>query len=184
MGDACTDPAGPVRLPRSGKKGDPALVAYSETVYDWLKLFHVLAAVTWVGGDIMIFIMSRRIAKQNDPQRAVGFVHDLGEIGQRVLAPVSIVLIVFAISLVAYSPAWNFTDTWIELAILGYLATFVTGVFFLGPSAGKIEKLIEAGSGPDDPEVQGLVQRTMFVGRIDVAVLVLVVCDMVLKPGR
>jgi uncharacterized membrane protein len=143
----------------------------------------VLAAVIWVGGDVMILIMGTRLLKENDPQLEVAFVRDLGQIGQRILAPVSMVLIVFALSLVAYAPQWNFTDLWIELAIAGYLATFITGVFVLGPSAGKIDKLIASGKSPDDPEVRSLIRRTTMTGRIDVAVLVLVVCDMVLKPG-
>jgi hypothetical protein len=93
------------------------------------------------------------------------------------------VLIVFALALVAYAPQWSFTDPWIVIAIVGYLATFVTGIGVLGPSAGKIEKLMASGKSPDDPEVQTLIKRTMMTGRIDVAVLLLIVCDMVLKPG-
>ena len=143
----------------------------------------MLAAVVWVGGDVMILIMGTRLLKENDLQREVAFVRDLGQIGQRILAPVSVVLIVFALALVAYAPQWNFTDLWNVLAIAGYLATFITGVFVLGPSAGKIEALIATGKAPEDPEVRSLIRRTMVTGRIDVAVLVLVVCDMVLKPG-
>ena len=159
------------------------MVAYSQTVYDWMKLFHVLAAVIWVGGDVMILIMSLRVLKENDAGRQVAFVHDLAQIGQRVLAPTSMVLIVFALALVAYAPAWNFTDPWIVIAIVGYLATFVTGIGVLGPSAGKIEKLMASGRSPGDPEVQTLIKRTLITGRVDVAVLLLIVCDMVLKPG-
>lgn len=159
------------------------MLAYSPTVYNWLKLFHVLAAVTWVGGDVMILIMSTMVLKEHNAEREVAFVHDLGQIGKRILGPVSGALIIFAITLVAYAPQWNFTDLWIELAIAGYLATFITGIFFLGPSAEKIDKLVSSGTSPDDPAVQALVRRTMTVGRIDVIVLVLVVCDMVLKPG-
>ena len=159
------------------------MLAYSQTVYDWIKLFHVLAAVIWVGGDVMILIMSTMVLREHDPAREVVFVRDLGQIGKRVLGPVSGVLIIFALTLVAYAPQWNFTDLWIELAIVGYIATFITGIFFLGPSAEKIEKLIASGKTPDDPDVRALIHRTMVVGRIDVIVLVLVVCDMVLKPG-
>lgn len=63
------------------------------------------------------------------------------------------------------------------------LATFVTGVGFLGPSAVKIERILETGKTAEDPSVQALIRKTMLVGRIDVIVLLLVVCDMVLKPG-
>jgi uncharacterized membrane protein len=49
-------------------------------VYNWLKLVHVLAAVIWVGGDVMILIMSVKVLKEADPHRA--FVHDIGQIGK------------------------------------------------------------------------------------------------------
>jgi uncharacterized membrane protein len=159
------------------------VLAYSQTVYDWLKLGHVLAAVIWVGGDVMILILSIRVLREADPQREAAFVHDLGQIGKTILGPVSGLLMIFAIALVIYAPQWNFSDLWIELAIAGYIATFITGVFVLGPSAEKIDRMIASGSAPDDPEVRSLIRRTMRTGRIDVVVLVLVVCDMVLKPG-
>jgi uncharacterized membrane protein len=159
------------------------VLAYSQGVYNTLKLVHVLAAVIWVGGNVMILIMSIRLLKENDPDRNIAFVRDLGAIGQKFIAPVSMALIVFAVALVAYAPQWNFTDPWILIAIAGYLATFITGVGVLGPSAGKLETMLASGKSADDPDVQGLIHRVMIVGRIDTAVLLLVVCDMVLKPG-
>jgi hypothetical protein len=60
-------------------------------------------------------------------------------------------LIIFALALVVYAPQWNFTDLCIELAIAGYIATFITGVFVLGPSAEKIDRLIASGQAPDEP---------------------------------
>ena len=60
------------------------VLAYSQTVYDWLKLGHVLAAVIWVGGDVMILILSIRVLREADPQREAAFVHDLGQIGKTI----------------------------------------------------------------------------------------------------
>jgi uncharacterized membrane protein len=81
------------------------VLAYSQTVYDWLKTFHVLAAVIWVGGDVMLLVLSVRIVRANDPRQKAAFVHDVGEIGQRFLAPASLAVIAFALALVIYSPA-------------------------------------------------------------------------------
>ena len=54
---------------------------------------------------------------------------DIGEMGLRLITPASITLIVFAIALVAYSPDYNFTDTWILIGITGYVITpFLNGV--------------------------------------------------------
>jgi hypothetical protein len=59
----------------------------------------------------------------------------------------------------------------------------VTGAFVTGPTAVKIDKMLQAGTTPDDPGVQALIDRTLRIARVDVAVLLLVVVDMVLKPG-
>jgi uncharacterized membrane protein len=160
------------------------VLAYSQTVYDWLKTFHVVAAVIWVGGDVMLLVLARRIVRANDPRQKAAFVHDVGEVGQRFIAPTSLVVIAFALALVIYSPAWNFSDPWIAIAIAGYLATFVTGAFITGPTAVKIDKMVQAGTSPDDPGVQALIDRTLKIARVDVAVLLLIVVDMVLKPGK
>lgn len=160
------------------------MLAYSQTVYDWLKTFHVVAAVIWVGGDVMLLVLARRIVRANDPRQKAAFVHDVGEVGQRFIAPTSLVVIAFALALVIYSPAWNFSDPWIAIAIAGYLATFVTGAFITGPTAVKIDKMVQAGTSPDDPGVQALIDRTLKIARVDVAVLLLIVVDMVLKPGK
>jgi hypothetical protein len=87
------------------------------------------------------------------------------------------------ISMVLYTPAIGFTTTWILIGLLGYAATFVTGAFFLGPAAGKLGKAIEA-EGPESPAVQAGIARIFAISRIDQVVLVLVIADMVFKPGN
>jgi hypothetical protein len=84
--------------------------------------------------------------------------------------------------MVLYSPVYNFSDTWILLALVGFAATFVTGAFFIGPTAGRIATLMET-EGPTSPAVQAGIRRIFLVSRIDQVVLLLVVADMVFKPG-
>jgi hypothetical protein len=108
---------------------------------------------------------------------------DIGEMGLRILTPASITVIVFAIALVAYAPGWNFTDTWILLALVGYGLTLVTGVGFLGPESGRLGKLAAGGHTPAEPDIQRRIRRLVMISRIDLVVLVLVVADMVFKPG-
>jgi hypothetical protein len=77
---------------------------------------------------------------------------------------------------------WNFSDAWILLGLLGYAATFVTGAFFLGPEAGKLGRIVDERPA-DDPEVRARMHRIFVISRIDLVVLILVVADMVFKPG-
>ncbi len=62
------------------------------------------------------------------------------------------------------------------------MATALTGSLFLGPTGGKIARLAEE-KGVDDPGVTAMRDRLVTVSRVDYAVLVLVVLDMVFKPG-
>ena len=61
------------------------------------------------------------------------------------------------------------------------MSTFLTGIGVLGPTARKIAAL-SAAKGAEDPEAQALTRKLLLVIRFDMAVLLLVVADMVLKP--
>jgi hypothetical protein len=74
---------------------------------------------------------------------------------------------------------WN--HFWVIAALIGYAATFVTGIGVLSPLAKKIDALIES-KGVEAPETQAAIKRILMVARVDVAVLVLVVADMTTKP--
>ena len=58
-----------------------------------------------------------------------------------------------------------------------------SGVFFLGPGVERLGKLA-AERDPADPEIQQGIRRIVTISRIDLVVLVLVVADMVFKPGN
>ncbi len=90
-------------------------------------------------------------------------------------------MLLFGVWLVAVS-AWNFTDTWVALGLVGIAITVVTGAGFLGPESERIAKLGEERE-PSDPELQRRIKRIYAISRIDLVVLILVVTDMVFKPG-
>ena len=158
------------------------MLGYSSGVFNALKYVHILAAMTWLGTSIYLQFTATRLAKANDPARMAAFAKDAEYTGTHLIMPSTILLLLMGISLVAYSPVYNFTDTWILLAFAGYAATFVTGAFVIGPASGKIGKLLEA-EGPSSTEAQALIRRIFAVSRVDLAVLLLVVADMVFKPG-
>lgn len=93
----------------------------------------------------------------------------------------AIAALVFGVWLVAVSE-WNFTDTWIVLGLVGIAITIVTGAGFLGPEAERLGKALGE-RGPSDSEVGRRIRRILVISRIDLVVLLLVVADMVFKPG-
>jgi uncharacterized membrane protein len=150
------------------------------TTYTVLKTIHILAAIYWVGGGAVQQVIGLRVLRERDPHRMVKFLRDAEFIGQRTFLPASLILIVTAFWMVGEGNLdW---DLWIILAIIGWAATLVTGAGFLGPETGRISRLIET-EGEESPEVQRRIGRVLAISRVDLVVLVLVVIDMVIKPG-
>ena len=157
------------------------MLAISEGYYNTLKFLHVLAAVTWVGGNIYAQVLGTKVLGEGDAAHLGKIAKDIGDMGNRLLLPSSISVLVFGVWLVAVSP-WNFTDPWILIGLTGVAITIVTGAFFLGPEAGRLGALA-AERDPADPEIRRRIERIVRISRIDLVVLVLVVADMVFKPG-
>jgi uncharacterized membrane protein len=151
------------------------------TLYLVLKSLHVLAAITWVGGAIMTQAFAIRTLRSGDPERMATFASDVEFIGQRMFTTASLVLLLLGIWMVIIGP-WSFGMTWILFALIVFGGSFALGAGFLGPESGRIGKLMEA-QGPSSPEVQRRIRRIFLVSRIELLFLILVVFDMVIKPG-
>ena len=65
--------------------------------------------------------------------------------------------------------------------LVGFAATFLTGIAFLSPQTKKVNALAES-KGVEDPETQAAVRKLLLVSRFDVALPLLVVADMTAKP--
>ena len=159
------------------------MLGFSSTVYDWMKLVHVLAAITWVGGGIFVQVYATRLMRRKEPLKLAAFARDIGDLSNKFFAPAALTVVLIGIAMVIYTPAMDFTDTWIVLGLVGAAATFLTGALVIGPESGRLGALAES-RGPEDPEVQRRIERIFKISRIDLGVIVLVVVDMVLKPGR
>ena len=158
------------------------MLAFDLGIYNWIKTLHVLAAIVWVGGGIFIQIYVTRLKRANDQTRLMAFAKDVEKFGTMVFLPASIAVLIFGIVMIWYAPQWEITQLWVIIGLLGIANTIVVGAVFLGPEAGRIAT-IAGERGPDDPEVVRRTQRLFAISRYDLAVLVLVVVDMVVKPG-
>jgi uncharacterized membrane protein len=157
------------------------MLAISTGYYDTLKFLHVLAAITWVGSAIYAQALATKVMGEGDPVRLAATAKDIGDLGKRLITPTAVAVLVLGVWIVAVS-AWNFTDTWVLLGLAGIAVTIVTGAGFLGPESERLGKLA-AERDPSDPEIQRRIRRIFAVSRIDLVVLILVVADMVFKPG-
>jgi len=151
-------------------------------LYDWLLLIHILAAITWVGGAITINILASRIQRAGNAAEIVRLAVHAEWMGPRVFSVAGLVLLAIGIWMVAIEDAWRIGQLWIILALVGWAITSVGGAVYFGPESKRIQVAAEA-EGPESPRTQALIRRIFLVSRLDLTLLILIVADMVLKPG-
>jgi uncharacterized membrane protein len=149
-------------------------------VYEFLLTIHVLAAVIWVGGGVMMHIFGRLAAKEG-PERQLAFTQASIRLGNMVFAPLSVILLVAGVLLVN-EVGYSYGDPWIGIGFLGFLVSFLLGVGYY-PAAGRKYGEIAAGEGPGSAGAQTLYRRTATVNMVELTILLLVIVAMTTKPG-
>ena len=148
--------------------------------YEILLFLHVLAAIVWLGGGVMIQALVIRAAKAGDAVLLKKLAENAGWLAQRLFIPSSLAVLVLGILLTIEGP-WSFGDLWIVLGLAGYAASFLTGILFLEPEGKRIDAAMAA-HGPGSPQAVHHVRRINVVQRMEMVILFLVVAVMVLKP--
>jgi uncharacterized membrane protein len=149
-------------------------------MYEFLLAVHLLCAVIWVGGNVTLHIFGR-IATREGPERQLTFTEQAIRIGNVLYAPLSVVLLVAGILLVE-EVGYSYGDLWITVGFLGFLVSFLVGVGYY-PQAGRRYAEIAAGEGAGSPGAQAIYRRTLNVNAVELAILLLVVVAMAVKPG-
>lgn len=146
-------------------------------MFETLKFIHVLAAIVWVGGGIVSTILGVRMRRASTEHR-LGFSRDMGFVGERVYGPAAGIALIAGIWMVIDEPAFGFGQAWIIIGLGGFLLSSIIGVAFFGPAAKALAADLEAGRSND-----ALQARISRVSYLDLAILLVVVWAMVVKPG-
>jgi uncharacterized membrane protein len=107
----------------------------------WLKFGHILGAMIWIGGGLMLSLLGMRARQSEDPHFVREFVQTLSYVGLRVLMPAVIAVLVFGVWMVLAFLAWQFTQLWILLALGAFAIAFVIGAVYLSRIALALDKL-------------------------------------------
>ena len=151
------------------------------STYEVLLFLHILFVIVWVGGGVMIQLFYLR-ARLAGPEQLGRFTGDVEWIGQRVITPVALLVLIFGILLVIDQEAFELSQFWVWIGLVMFGISFATGAGFLGPESGRIKNLLES-QGPDAPDTQRRIARILTISRIELVLLILIVLDMVVKPG-
>jgi hypothetical protein len=153
----------------------------STTWFAIFKLVHVGVAIFWVGGGLLITVLAMRAERAESPEELLGIARQAAFAGEKLFAPASGVVLAMGIAMVINSPAIGFGDTWVDIGLAGFAITTVTGIGVLSPLAKKIVSLSET-HGPTAPATQEAIKKILLIARVDVAMLLVVVFDMLMKP--
>jgi uncharacterized membrane protein len=145
------------------------------------KLIHVSVAVFWVGGGVLLTVLALRAERASNPEEMAHIARQAAFAGEKLFAPAGLVVLAMGITMVINSPEIGFGTTWVDIGLTGYAITFTTGIAVLAPLAKRIVTLLEE-KGAAAPETQATIARILLIARVDIAVLLLVVADMLMKP--
>jgi uncharacterized membrane protein len=159
-----------------------AFIGFAVWTGEWYatwKALHVLMAIVWVGGALMIQLFAFKIMGSDDDQELARFARDVEFISMRTFIPASLILVVLGFVLI-HQAGWAY-HFWIVFALAVWALSFISGAGFLGPESGRVGKLIaERGV---DAEVRTRIERLLLASRVELVLIALVAMDMVLKPG-
>ena len=148
--------------------------------YQLLLFGHILAAMVWIGGALMMQLFALRAQASGETGRMAAMAADIEWIGMRVLTPSSAIVLVLGISLMVKGD-WSWDALWVDVALGLFATTFALGAGFFGPESGRIARLIEA-EGGEAPAVLARIRRILFLARLDLVLLVAIAFVMVTKP--
>jgi uncharacterized membrane protein len=152
----------------------------STTWFGIFKLVHVGVAVFWVGGGLLLTALAMRAERADDPEEIAAIARQATFAGEKLFAPAGGIALVFGIAMVINQHI-GFGTTWIDIGLAGWALSFVTGIAVLAPRSRKIVELCDT-VGAAAPETQAAIREILLLARVDVAVLLLVVADMLMKP--
>jgi uncharacterized membrane protein len=150
------------------------------TTYEWFLTVHVLAAVMWVGGSVMLTLLGLMTLGLRDPVRLAQFAKQVSFLGGVYFPPLSLMVVGFGFAMVANGDL-SYSLTWLQVAIVGWAVSFFVGAGYLGPHAKRLSKVLDE-RGSEDADAQALIQRILFVARLDAVLLLFIVFDMTAKP--
>jgi uncharacterized membrane protein len=152
----------------------------TQTLYNWLLFLHVLAAMIWVGGGVLLVALAAHVLRDPDPGAVGRFTATLRAIGPLVLAPATVAVLALGIGLVIDSDAWDFGQLWVRLGLGLFAAAFLIGAAWQSRTAVAATRAAAHG---DDEEARRQLRRWSWGYRLVVVLLVVAAWDMTTKPG-
>ncbi len=146
-----------------------------------VRFFHILFAITWLGGAIYFQSLMISSFRSGDPTMPMRMYVQGHGANKRLLAAAGFGTYLFGVWLI-FETFWSLSDLWLTLSlILGAIAIGMS-TFYFGPNGEKIVALVEE-NGVDDPDAAALLAQAKNAARFQVFTLFLMFVLMIFKPG-
>lgn len=147
---------------------------------DWYAIFkflHVVAAVCWVGGGVILMYQGFLAGRANNDDAQMTVIKQTAGLAMNWFIPASLATVIFGAVTATLGNSWS--DAWVILGLVGFAATFCTGNFVIKPLAEVIAKA--DGEGRRAEALAGG-RKMLQVAKFDYVMLFTVIADMVFKP--
>lgn len=158
------------------------LAVIDDALYHSLMTIHVLMAVAWIGGGLMITLQAERSRQAHDEAELVKTAISADFWATRVFIPSAVVLFLCGVGMVIDGHI-GFGRPFVDIGLVGWLVSMGLGSGFLAPQGKKVGQLLDAGGGTVDAAIVQRVERILWVARVDLVILLFVIVNMVVKPG-
>jgi len=142
------------------------------------KLLHVLAVITAVGANLTYQFWYSRAGRE--PARLVWVIESVRRLDRRVANPAYVVAALAGVGLVLTDSQFSFTQPWIALAIVIYLAIAAMGMIVYAPAMRRQLEL--ARTAPESAEYAAAASRSRLLGRVATGLVLVIVILMVVQP--
>ena len=150
------------------------------TWYELWLFLHVLGVIVWVGGAAAIQVFGILTKRAADPAKSAFFAGNASFAVLRVFLPASLLVFVSGVGLTETS-FWNWDEPFIVIGLVLWALVSLVGFGYLGGAMGRAGKQLAA-EGPS-PELGLRMRNLVWLSRGLLAVLVLIVFLMTVKPG-
>src|SRR5215210_5486778 len=150
------------------------------TWYEFWLLLHILAAMVWVGGAAAIQVFGILTKRAADPAKSAFFAQNVAYTVMRVFLPAALVVIVAGVG-PTESGDWDWGEPFIVAGLTLWAIVALVAFGFLGRALGKAGAEL-ASAGPS-PALALRLRNLVWLSRALLAVLVVIVFLMTVKPG-
>ncbi|HEX8105017.1 MAG TPA: DUF2269 family protein [Solirubrobacteraceae bacterium] len=152
------------------------------TFYELLKTIHVLAMATWFGSAVAINVIGVRALRGEDGAAFPSFGMNAGWWASKAHPAAGVVLLITGFAMVGDHDL-SIGDPWISIAIAGLVIAMGIGGALIGRASGQLTAALQQSRGTMTEQTQRLGEQVLRYSQFEILVLVIVIADMVFKPG-